>query len=154
MGAAQVNWKYHIPHIWDPPTRRMGWAEVWLLPDDPEYRGESVWLTIDALSGGPDFGVEPGEFRRQALEKIGERPFWIRPRGDANARLEAGADCDMLVRAEDFDREEFLKWVELWLRETGLACSGLIEAPYDDFAGSNKQARAIDKIKQSEAGKS
>ncbi len=43
-----MKWKYFIPHTWDSPTSRQTWAEVWLLPDDPNYRGDSVWLTIDA----------------------------------------------------------------------------------------------------------
>jgi len=130
-----MNWKYHIPHTWDPPTQRMGWAEVWLLPNDPSYKGGSIWLTIDALAGGPD-DMEPGEFRKEALQKLGDRDFWIK-------------DGDMIVRVEDFNREEFLQWVKVWIENRGLQFSGLVEAPFEDFAGTNKMARVIGPLRKS-----
>jgi hypothetical protein len=129
-----MKWKYHIPHAWDPATQRMGWAEVWLLPDDPGYNGGSIWLTIDALSGGPD-DVEPAEFRREALQKLGDQDVWVK-------------GSDMIVRVENFDRQEFLQWAKVWLEYTGLKVSELVEAPFEDFAGTNNMARVIKEIRK------
>lgn len=138
-----MKWKYHIPHTWEPPTQRMGWADIWLLPDDPAYDGESLWLTIDALSGGAD-DMEPGEFRQEALQKLGDRDLWIRCGDDACT----AKDSDMIVHAEDFDRTEFLGWVQRWIANQGWMFSGFTEAPFEDFQNSNDMARTIKSIKK------
>jgi hypothetical protein len=137
-----MKWKYHIPHTWEPPSQRMGWADVWLLPDDPAYDGDSVWLTIDALGGGAD-DMEPGEFRREALEKLGGRDFWIKTADDASS----AKDCDMIVRAENFDRAEFLVWVQKWIESQGWQFSSLLQAPFEEFENSNQMARTVKAIK-------
>ena len=123
----------------------MGWADVWLLPDDPAYQGDSAWLTIDALGGGPD-DMGPGEFRREALEKLRDRDFWVKSGDDASSVK----DCDMIVRAENFDRAEFLVWVQKWLESRGWEFSGLMEAPFEDFENSNDMARTVKAIKESQ----
>jgi hypothetical protein len=142
----QMKWKYHIPHVWDPPTERVGWADVWLLPDDPAYNGGSLWLTIDALSGGA-FDTEPGAFRAEALRKLGDREFWVKSEDE----MSSAKDCDMIVRAENFDRAEFLGWVQKWIEHQELEFSGLIEAPFEDFADSNDMARTIKSIQQKQS---
>lgn len=137
-----MKWKYHIPHTWDPPSRRMGWADVWLLPDDLSYEGDSLWLTIDALGGGAD-DMDPGEFRQEALKKLGDRDFWIKT-GDDVCSVK---DCDMIVRVEDFNRAEFLVWVQKWIEGQGWNFSGLTEAGFKDFQDSNGMARIVKAIK-------
>jgi len=137
-----MKWKYHIPHAWDPPSQRMGWADVWLLPEDPTYDGESVWLTIDALSGGAD-DMNPGEFRHEALLKLGDRDFWIRT-GDESSTVK---DCDMIVRAEDFDQTEFLSWVQKWIEAQGWPFSGLVAGGFKEYENSNGMARTVKAIK-------
>jgi hypothetical protein len=123
----------------------MGWADVWLLPDDPRYRGGSLWLTVDALSGGA-FDMEEGEFREEALRKLGDAQFWSRKEDDVCSVK----DSDMIVRAEDFDRAEFLGWVQKWIEHQGWSFSGLVEAPFEDFADSNHMARTIKAIRDKE----
>jgi hypothetical protein len=138
-----MKWRYHIPHTWEPPSQRMGWADVWLLPDDPGYHGESIWLTIDALGGGAD-DMDRGEFREEALNKLGDFDFWIRTSDDTSTLK----DCDMIVRAEDFDRAEFLGWVQKWIETQGLKFSGLVEAGFKEFENSNEMARTVKAIKE------
>ena len=42
-----MNWKYYCPRTWDEP--RQVWEDVYLLPDDPSYKGEAIHLTVDAF---------------------------------------------------------------------------------------------------------
>ena len=125
-----MNWKYYIPHSWNSP--RAVWEDVWLLPCDPDYKGESIWLTVDALgdASDPTHGSERPEFQKEALEKLGQNDYWI----------EAG---DMIVRARDFSKEELLEWVKTWLRETGFKVTALVEASIEEFAETNEQAKMI-----------
>ncbi len=140
-----MKWKYHIPHTWDPATLRMGWADVWLLPDDAGYDGGSIWLTIDALAGGAD-DMAAGEFRQEALRKLGDRDFWIRTGDDTGSPK----DCDMIVRAEDFDRAEFLGWVKKWIESHGWTVSALTEAPFECFENTNDMARTVKAIRRTQ----
>jgi hypothetical protein len=128
-----MNWKYYIPHVWDAP--RTVWGDVWLLPCDPNYKGESIWLTVDALGdvSEPTHGSERAEFQKQALERLGQSDYWI----------EAG---DMIVRAKDFSKEELLEWVKTWLTATGFKVTALVEAPMEEFAETNQQARIISSL--------
>jgi len=119
-----MKWKYYIPAEWKPDERHT-WEDVWLLPGDENYRGESVWLTIDSLTSATEFldeghqhsQLQPGEFS-----------------------IDGG---DMIVGVNDFSKNEFLDWVEVWLRESGFVDSELLEASYEDFKDSNPEARAV-----------
>ena len=124
-----MRWKYYIPHTWDPPSLRVPWAEIWLLPDDPNYKGKSIWLTIDALGdpSDPTHGSERAEFQRDALKKLGSKDLWI-------------DGSDMIVRVRDFNKKEFLNFVKVWLNEVGLSVTELREAPFEDFKGTNQMA--------------
>lgn len=125
-----MNWKYHIPHTWESP--RGVWEDVWLLPDDPNYKGESIWLTIDAFGdvSDPDYGSERADFQKEALKRLGDKQYWI-------------GSGEMIVRATDFTKDELLHWVKVWLEETGFIVSSLREAPIEEFADTNEQARII-----------
>ena len=133
-----MKWKYHIPHEWDTP-RTVG-EDVWLLPDDPDYKGNSIWLTIDALgdSSDPSHGSEREEFQKEALEKLGNKEFWI-------------DNADMIIRVRDFNKEELLVWVKVWLTENGFTVSDLIEAPFKEFAETNDHAKLIEQLKHNAA---
>ena len=119
-----MKWKYYIPAEWNPDERHT-WEDVWLLPDDENYRGESVWLTIDSLTSATEFVDE----------------------NDRHSQLQPGEfsidGVDMIVGVNDFSKNEFLHWVEVWLRESGFVDSELLEAAYEDFKDSNAEARAI-----------
>jgi hypothetical protein len=77
-------WRYYIPHAWE-PAERMTWADVLLMPDDPSYTGQALFLTVDAV---PD---NAAEFQLDQ-DKM-----------------------DLAVRAVDLSKEECLTWVERWL---------------------------------------
>ena len=132
-----MKWKYYIPHTWDPPSGIMLCADVWLLPDDPEYRGKSVWLTIEALgtpTGPPRWAdMSEEEAYQQALKKL----------GDKDMRVEDGY---MLVRVEEFNRKEFLEWVEVWMNEQGIDCTGLIEGSLEEFRETNEMAKTVGEL--------
>ncbi|GAC1463068.1 MAG: hypothetical protein NVS2B14_10990 [Chamaesiphon sp.] len=125
-----MNWKYHIPHLWNAP--REVWEDVYLLPDNPNYQEESIWLTIDALGdvSEPTHGSERAEFQEFAFSKLGDKSFWIN-------------GSDMIVRARDFNKEKLLDWVKVWLRETGFPVSELIETSFDEFASTNDHAMTV-----------
>jgi hypothetical protein len=124
-----MKWKYYIPHQWTQP--RTVWEDIWLLPANPGYAGQSIWLTIDALGDMIHPESDRAEFQEKALAKLGDKDFWIEA-------------ADMIVRAEDFDKEEFLGWVHIWLKETGFEVAELIECPITDFTGTNNHAITIE----------
>jgi hypothetical protein len=49
----------------------------------------------------------------------------------------------MVVGVDDFSKEEMLRWVEMWLKESGLPVSELVEGTIEEFKNSNVEARAI-----------
>jgi hypothetical protein len=125
-----MRWKYYIPAEWKPDERQT-WEDVWLLPDDETYDGDSIWLTIDSLTS--------------AVEYLSEEEI-------KSSEVHAGdfhiAGTDMLVGVKDFSREEILDWTKVWLSESGFSVTGLIEGTYEDFEGTNAEARAIAQAKE------
>jgi hypothetical protein len=111
------------------------WEDVYLLPAAPDYRGGSLWVTIDALGdpSDPMHGPDRQAFQQEALRKLKTDDYWI----------DGG---EMIIRARDFNHEELLRWVRVWLEQQGLAVSKLVEAPRDIFSGTNEHARAIDRL--------
>jgi hypothetical protein len=124
-----MNWKYHIPHVWD--DERSPWEDFYLLPCDPNYSGESIWLTINVLGDGSEKGCFRGkEFERFVALMEGKEYISY---GEAN----------MAVRGMAFTKEEFLKWVKVWLTDKGFEVDELTEAPIEDFAGTNQHACVV-----------
>ena len=119
-----MKWKYHIPAEWNPDERHT-WEDVWLLPDDGNYQGESVWLTIDSLTSAAEYLTEE-ELPKRRIEK-GE--FSI-------------DGTDMVVGVEDFSKDDLLHWVIVWLGESGFPDSELVEATFEEFKDTNDEARA------------
>jgi hypothetical protein len=124
-----MNWKYYIPHVWDKP--RQTWEDFYLMPCDPSYRGDSIWLTIDALgeanSTSAAFDVE--DFERLEEDMAG-RDYLIK-------------GTDMTVRGTAFTKSEFLKWVRVWVEENDFEVDELVEAPLEDFEDTNQHARTV-----------
>jgi hypothetical protein len=129
-----VDWKFHIPHTWEFGARKP-WAEVWLLPLNSPLDSRSVCLTIDALgdASDPSHGSDRAAFQKEASEKLGADPFWIR-------------GADMIVRVRDFGREDFLEWVRLWLQKTDPGFGTLTPGSFEDFQGSSRDAKLIERI--------
>jgi len=131
-----MNWRYYIPHDW-PESGRTTWEDIFILPDDPSYSGEALWLTINCLGEPPgeNSGVEPSEWA-EAAAMLGDAPYRVSDEAD-------GPGIDMIVRGVDFSEGEFLEWVKEWLRVKGIAVSELVPAPLEDFAGRLSQADFI-----------
>jgi hypothetical protein len=49
----------------------------------------------------------------------------------------------MTVRGTAFTKSEFLKWVRVWLEENDFEVDELLEAPLEDFEGTNQHARMV-----------
>jgi hypothetical protein len=120
-----MKWKYYIPAVWN-PNERHTWEDVWLLPDDQDYQGGSVWLTIDSLTSDTEFRTQEDLPPRQ----IPAEGFAIN-------------GTDMVVGVSDFSEEDLLHWVEVWLKESGLPVSELVEGTFEEFKDSNDEARAV-----------
>ena len=125
-----MKWKCYIPAEWKPDERQT-WEDVWLLPGDKTYHGESIWLTIDSLTS--------------AVEYLSEEQM-------RSAEVPAGGfhidGTDMVVGVKDFSREEILDWTKVWLSETGFSVTELLEGTFEDFEGTNDEARAIAQAKE------
>lgn len=92
---------------------------------------ESIRLTINVLGDGSEMGCFRGkEF--ELFSGLMEGKEYINY-GDAN----------MTVRGTAFTKEEFLKWLKVWLIDKGFYVDELIEAPIEDFAGTNQHACAV-----------
>lgn len=124
-----LDWKYHVIHTW--ASERLSWAEALLLPDDPAWIGEALWFTLDGLHDSP--GAQ--EWLDQALAHLDGREFWVR-----DEHSEMMGDADMIVRAQDFSKEEFLEWMRVWIREKGMPVGELREAPFVEFEGRHAMA--------------
>jgi hypothetical protein len=129
-----MDWKYFIPHIWE--REREVWEDVYLLPIQSQYDGETLWLTIDALGNVevPEHGSDRAEFQVEALQKLGDRAFHI-------------DGADILIRAEDFNKQELLDWVRVWLQENGFPVSNLVEGLEDEFRGLAFHADLLSQLK-------
>jgi len=125
-----MKWKYYIPAEWKPDERQT-WEDVWLLPDDKTYHGGSIWLTIDSLTS--------------AVEYLSEEQM-------RSLKVPAGGfhidGTDMIVGVKDFTREEILNWTKVWLGESGFSVTELFEGTFEDFEGTNDEARAIAQAKE------
>jgi hypothetical protein len=125
-----MRWKYYTPAVCKPDERKT-WEDVWLLPDDETYHGASIWLTIDSLTS--------------AVEYLSEEEI-------QSPEVEAGGfhidGTDMLVSVKDFSREEILNWAKVWLSESGFSVTELIEGTFEEFQGTNAEARAIAEAKE------
>ena len=122
--------KYFIPSEWNQNEKRL-WEDIWLLPDDKSYGGESIWLTIDSLT----FAVEYLSEEAAQMSKVQAGGFYI-------------DGTNMLVGVNDFSREELLYWVAVWLKEADFMVTELIEGTNEEFKDTNDHARGITEAKR------
>jgi hypothetical protein len=127
-----MHWLYWFPHAWNPPEQRMSWADVLLLPDDPDrYAGQALWLTVDAILH-PDFQDDGDDAADPRLARMGEDEMYLKE-----------DTMDLAVRAYDFDRRECLDWVGRWLRSR-FSFSELLPGPRERFVGRSDIADLLD----------
>ncbi len=133
----------------------MQWEDVWLLPLDGSSDSASYWFTLHALPS-PAAGIE-GEYpedpddsfcgfggsalvREMNLRLLGDRDYFVT------------RTLDMVARVDDFNFHELLEWTTLFIRvHFADPEPELVEGAYDEFAGSNSQAREIDRIREAMA---
>ena len=73
------------------------------------------------------------EFRREALEKLGDDTYWI-------------SGADMIVRTRDLGREDFLDWVRIWLRKVDPGFGTMNSGSFEDFSSTSRDAKLIERI--------
>src|ERR1700694_1901823 len=136
-----MNCKYYIPHVWNVP--RTLWEDIWLMPENKHDFERSIWLTIDALGDTSATTERPDriKFQEMALTKLGSSEFWIE-------------GTDMIVRTNDFNREEFLSWARVWLVTTGFEVTELIEGSFTEFKNTNRHATIIGSLSEADFGDS
>jgi hypothetical protein len=54
----------------------------------------------------------------------------------------------MVVNADNFSKDELLEYARIWLSEKGFTDVQLIEGTYEEFQGSNEDAKAIEIAKK------
>ena len=146
-----MNWIYYIHHEW-PEGERMRWAELFILPDDPSYDGQALWVTIDCVGETPSDNSDTDlvEWYQKAQEKLGDSAFRLIDESDDMG------DTNMVVATSDFSKDEFLNWVKTWTKATGLPIANLTPAPLDEFTGRHEHAdflRTLQKMYGSSAEK-
>jgi hypothetical protein len=138
-----MRWKYYVPHTWDSPEDRTTWEDVYLTLEAGAAESDSLWLTVDAGMTDQDVEEAAEEWSERLADsdhadlmgrwlQVGDREFIVTP------------DVDMWIRQEDFDMHELLDWVTTFL--TGFLGDPdpvLVEATFEDFAGTNEHARDI-----------
>lgn len=124
-GARKARWFYFIPHRWEEDTTF--WEDIWLILDVPEWKTDSLWLTVSTLGGLSD------EERKNAEEELGGAEF----------RLYRD-HFNLTVRRERMNLAELLEWTQVALREVNLPCDELVEGTHEMFAGSNEHARHLE----------
>lgn len=135
-----MDWKYYIMHEW-PDGERFTWGEAFLLPDDPTYDGAAVWLTFRCIGDSSLFDDEDGkQWHEKALRKLAGRSHYVVGEDD-----DLG-DSDLIVAPADFSHDEFMNWVEVWIKAQGLSFDRLIPAPLDDFTGRSDHADLLKEL--------
>jgi hypothetical protein len=134
-----MNWKYYIMHSFKDDWR-MKWAELYIIPDDPSYNGEALWVTIDCIGESPRHkGEDEVKFHKEAKKLLGDADYRV-------CEEDEMGDSDMLINAEDFSKDEFLEYVKIWIKKNGFQITDLISAPVEDFSGRGDNADAINEI--------
>jgi hypothetical protein len=129
-----MNWKYHVPHAWE-PGKRCPWAEVRLLPQDPRFSARSICLTVDAFgdTSDPTHGSDRLAFQQEALKKLNNAPYWI-------------SGPEMIVQVRDFGHQDFLEWVRVWLQTMDPGFGTLTLGSFEEFSGTSRDAKLIERI--------
>ena len=122
-----MNWKYFIGSEW--VSERATWEDVHLLPDDPDYDGEALWLTVEALGCAYDEST-----LSKMHELLSGREFYCH-------------ETDMIVASEDFSMGELLDWVKKWFSDNGIQAEGFIQGTFEEFRNKNNELRVLDALR-------
>jgi hypothetical protein len=125
-----MKWKYHVAHDWESPSQRSAWEDVYLMPDEPGFKGDSVWFSVYAA----DLEDPKANLSAEGRARLAADGYWV-------------DGTDLVVRGRDLARDEIVKWAELWLKQNGFAVDGLVEGTLDDFQGTNEHAKMIDLLR-------
>jgi hypothetical protein len=124
----EMNWRFFFAHDWT--EDRSSWENVYLLPDDPNHQRDSFCVTVDAIGPGGN-ACYSAEENAAACERLRDGPYHI----DGQK---------MIVRGEDYSKEELLAWVRLWLEAAGFSVGQLVEGSYEEFRGTNWHSRLVE----------
>lgn len=118
-----MRWKYCLPEPWNEHEDRIALEDVFLMNE--QIQGESYWLTLEALQS------RTGGTREEKMARLGDREFVI------------DEPLEMLIRRENFDRDELLFWTKEFIRsKLGDADPVLLEAEPTEFEGAHPVTRA------------
>ena len=106
-----MEWKYCLPFPWTDSTARVALEDVYLIPPGGSAHLSPDWFTLEGLHSFT------GGTREEKLERLGPADYVI---DDA---------MNMLVRREDFDKQELLEWTRLFVKmQSGDPNPVLVEA--------------------------
>lgn len=112
-----MQWKYSFPDAWTNPAARVALEDVYLIPPEGKAGPSSYWFTLEGLRSFT------GGTHDEKLERLGSADYVI---NDA---------MDMLVRRDDFDKQELLEWTRLFIRlQCGDPDPVLVEATTEEHA--------------------
>ncbi|MCC6395851.1 MAG: hypothetical protein IT282_02460 [Bacteroidetes bacterium] len=112
-----MRWKYWLPVTGAQRDERTALEDLYLLPEDGSSGGQSYWITLEGLLSFT------GGTREEKLERLGGSEYVI------------SDTLDMLVRKDDFNREEVLAWAKVFINvRFGDPNPVLIEATGDEIS--------------------
>lgn len=112
-----MRWKYCLPHVSSAKDDRTALEDVYLVPEDGSSGDHSYWVTIEGLHSFT------GGTREEKLNQLGDQEFVI------------SDTMDMLVRRNDFSREELLGWTRTFIKARfGDPNPVLVEAAGDEVS--------------------
>jgi predicted protein tyrosine phosphatase len=112
-----MKWKFFFPDPWNDPSVRVALEEVTLVPPQSKGGAASCLFTLEGLHSFTGGTID------EKLERLG------------NGEYSINDTMDMLIRREDFDKQEFLEWTRLFIRlHFGDPEPVLVEATLDERA--------------------
>ena len=138
-----MRWSYYIPHVWNSPSDRTTWEDVWLRLEEQAAEGGSLWLTFDAGKTDEEVAGAAAAWQDARADhpqrdllgrwlQLDDKEFLITP------------DLDIWIRQGDFDLPELLDWVRVFIGRFFADLSPeLVEGTFEEFADSNQHARTI-----------
>ncbi len=112
-----MQWKYWLPVSGAHREERTALEDLYLVPEDGSSGGQSYWITLEGLLSFT------GGTREEKLERLGGSEYVI------------SDTLDMLVRKDDFNRDELLAWAKVFINvRFGDSQPVLIEASGDEIA--------------------
>jgi predicted protein tyrosine phosphatase len=94
-----MRWKYCLPESNVGGAERTALEDLYLVPEDGSSGGQSYWITLEGLHSFT------GGTREEKLVRLGDSEFVI------------SDTMDMLVRRDDFSRQELLEWTKVFISD-------------------------------------